>query len=85
MSYMISDGDVHFARVQGNRAIKLLCVFIGDENKPVARVTGSPEARQGSLVPGQIAGPRAVRGPAMVAQPIAGEKCRQPLNRAGRR
>lgn len=46
---------------------------------------GSPEARQGSLVPGQIAGPRAVRGPAMVAQSIAGEKCRQPLNRAGRR
>lgn len=45
MSYMITDGDVHFAKVQGNRAIKLLCVFIGDENKPVARVMGSPEAR----------------------------------------
>jgi len=42
---MITDGDVHFASGQSNRAIKLLCVFIDDENKPVARVIGSPEAR----------------------------------------
>ncbi|MCW2098830.1 UNVERIFIED_ORG: cupin domain [Pseudomonas psychrophila] len=45
MSYMITDGDVHFARVLGDRAIKLLCVFINDENKPVAIVMGSPEVR----------------------------------------
>lgn len=45
MSYMITGGDVHFARVLGDRAIKLLCVFINDENKPVAMVMGSPEVR----------------------------------------
>lgn len=45
MSYMVTDSDVHFARVLGNQPIKLLCVFINEKTKPVATVVGSPEAR----------------------------------------
>jgi len=45
MSYMVTDSDVHFARVLGNKPIKLLCVFINAQNKPVATVVGSPETR----------------------------------------
>lgn len=45
MSYMVTDSDVHFARVLGDKPIKLLCVFINEKTKPVATVVGSPEAR----------------------------------------
>jgi quercetin dioxygenase-like cupin family protein len=45
MSYMVSDSDVHFARVLGDKPIKLLCVFINEQDKPVAKVVGRPEAR----------------------------------------
>jgi quercetin dioxygenase-like cupin family protein len=47
MSYMVADCDVHFARVLGDKPIKLLCVFIQEQTQPVAIVVGSPEARQG--------------------------------------
>ncbi|HEX5687068.1 MAG TPA: cupin domain-containing protein [Ideonella sp.] len=47
MSYMVADSDVHFARVLGDKPIKLLCVFIQEQTQPVAIVVGSPEARQG--------------------------------------
>lgn len=45
MSYMVTDSDVHFARVLGDKPIKLLCVFINEQTEPVATVVGSPEAR----------------------------------------
>lgn len=45
MSYMVTDSDVHFARVLGDKPIKLLCVFINEQTKPVATVVGSPEDR----------------------------------------
>ena len=45
MSYMVTDSDEHFARVLGDKPIKLLCVFINEKTKPVAVVVGSPEAR----------------------------------------
>lgn len=45
MSYMVSDTDVHYARVIGDKPMKLLCVFIHEKSKPVATVVGSPEAR----------------------------------------
>jgi len=38
MSYAVTDGDVHFARVIGDRPIKLLCVFVHENTKPVATV-----------------------------------------------
>jgi len=45
MSYMVTDNDVHFARVLGDKPIKLLCVFINEKTKPVATVVGRPETR----------------------------------------
>jgi quercetin dioxygenase-like cupin family protein len=45
MSYMVADQDVHFARVLGDKPIKLLCVFIQEQTKPVAIVVGNAEAR----------------------------------------
>lgn len=45
MSYMVRDSDVHFARVLGDKPIKLLCVFIHEKTQPVAIVVGSPETR----------------------------------------
>lgn len=45
MSYMVTDSDVHFARVLGDKPIKLLCVFINEKSKPVATVVGIPEIR----------------------------------------
>jgi quercetin dioxygenase-like cupin family protein len=45
MSYMVTDNDVHFARVIGDKPIKLLCVFIHDKSKTVANVVGNPERR----------------------------------------
>ncbi|MEQ7871622.1 cupin domain-containing protein [Chromohalobacter salexigens] len=45
MSYMVQGCDVHFARVVGDKPIKLLCVFINREEEPVAKVVGKPEVR----------------------------------------
>jgi len=45
MSYMVTDSNVHFARVLGDKPMKLLCVFINEKTKPVATVVGPPEAR----------------------------------------
>ncbi|MDT9001660.1 cupin domain-containing protein [Paucibacter sp. APW11] len=45
MSYMVADQDVHFARVLGDKPIKLLCVFIQEASKPVAVVMGQAEQR----------------------------------------
>jgi quercetin dioxygenase-like cupin family protein len=45
MSYMVADGEEHFARVLGNKPIKLLCVFINEQTQPVAIVVGTPEVR----------------------------------------
>lgn len=45
MSYMVTDSDVHFARVLGDKPMKLLCVFINEKTKPVATVVGHPENR----------------------------------------
>tara|TARA_B100001105_G_scaffold251748_1_gene242020 strand:+ start:7902 stop:8315 length:414 start_codon:yes stop_codon:yes gene_type:complete len=45
MSYMVADKDVHFARVLGDKPIKLLCVFIQEQSKPVAVVVGDAEER----------------------------------------
>jgi quercetin dioxygenase-like cupin family protein len=45
MSYMVTDRDVHFARVLGDQPIKLLCVFINEKTEPVAKVVGRPETR----------------------------------------
>lgn len=41
MSYTVSEGDVHFARVIGERPIKLLCMFIHGKSQPVATVVSS--------------------------------------------
>ena len=45
MSYMVEDKAVHFARVLGDKPIKLLCVFIQEQTKPVAIVVGNAEER----------------------------------------
>jgi len=45
MSYLVKDSDVHFARVLGDKPMKLLCVFINERAKPVAKVVGEPEKR----------------------------------------
>ncbi|MBA2674318.1 cupin domain-containing protein [Ramlibacter sp.] len=45
MSYMVTDKDVHFARVLSETPIKLLCVFIHDKAKTVADVVGNAERR----------------------------------------
>lgn len=45
MSYMVTDKDVHFARVLSDEPIKLLCVFINQKTEPVATVVGRPENR----------------------------------------
>jgi len=45
MSYRVADSAVHFARVVGDRPIKLLCVFINEHTQPVAYVVESPEVR----------------------------------------
>ena len=45
MSYMVTDSDVHFARVLSEEPMKLLCVFINKTGEPVARVVGAAEAR----------------------------------------
>lgn len=45
MSYMVTDSDVHFARVLSETPIKLLCVFINEKSRPVANVVGRPETR----------------------------------------
>lgn len=38
MTYMVADGDIHYARVIGSQPIKLLCLFLHDKTKPVAIV-----------------------------------------------
>jgi quercetin dioxygenase-like cupin family protein len=38
MSYMVTDGDLHYARVHGEKPMKLLCVFVHEKTKPVATV-----------------------------------------------
>ncbi|MCY1640534.1 cupin domain-containing protein [Methylorubrum sp. SL192] len=45
MSYMVSDSEVHFARVVSEVPMKLLCVFINEQSKPVATVVGQAEDR----------------------------------------
>ncbi|MPT09131.1 MULTISPECIES: cupin domain-containing protein [Comamonas] len=45
MSYMVADSEVHFARVVSDIPMKLLCVFINEKNKPVAKVMGAAEKR----------------------------------------
>lgn len=42
MSYFVTDKDVHFARVLGDKPLKTLCVFIHEKNKPVAILKESP-------------------------------------------
>jgi len=38
MSYMVTEGDLHYARVLGDKPMKLLCVFIHEKTKSVANV-----------------------------------------------
>jgi quercetin dioxygenase-like cupin family protein len=45
MSYLVTDQDEHFARVLGDKPMKLLCVFIQRDGEPVAKVVGSAEVR----------------------------------------
>lgn len=45
MSYMVSDQDVHYARVLSDTPMKLLCVFVNKDSEPVARVVGKAEVR----------------------------------------
>lgn len=42
MSYIVTEKDVHYARVIGDKPMKTLCVFIHENTKPVAIVKESP-------------------------------------------
>lgn len=44
MSYIVTDKDVHYARVISDKPMKTLCVFIHEKTKPVAIVKETPEA-----------------------------------------
>jgi quercetin dioxygenase-like cupin family protein len=45
MTYVVTEKDVHFARVISEKPLKTLCVFIHEKTRPVAVVKGDPEPR----------------------------------------